>query len=824
MPQARTVHGRDELLSALRRAPVAEGALTFLHGPRGAGRTTLLRATARAARSDGTAVIDVRLGEERSVLAALRPHLGDRPETADTTGDVVRTALRLGAAIDRLAGGRPLVLLVDDADTAADAALVLDAARRRDVLVVATGTTGSGLGDQLAVLADTVLEVPPLDRDARAAMIGDHHGAEPDESLDTALDHGLGALAGGPAAVLDACAALARAGRLVTLDDRLCLARPRLPLPVTSATTRLLCDRLDDPARALLTEVAVNPVQPAELAAHPGRGRLADRLAEAGVLGQDDEGRLRCSSPAVAAHLLSRLGPGVAAGRRRALAASMLAARRDGADLDPAALGDRIARYRGLPAPGDEAMRLLLTLIARPGTEPDRRAEWIRAAWERAMDAHLRPRLAAGWLRELTRAGRAGDLAAAVDAVLATGPAGPELLGDLAAAAMLAAVHTGVPVPETTRDRLLVGGRAPAALEFARRWFAGEPAVGDGLDKWPDAGLVTAAELAAAARFEAAQTYPGDWASAFESVLGPRYRCASESLPGAYRRVLQGYRDGDFDAALTAARETELIGTGDTPAHRLSRVWAAEMSRLRGAAREIGPESDPALLVWAGCGPVELAPPDLASALGAYGKIEAPSPRGAALLVPRLAQLAVRGGEPATARRLLDDLADRCDRETHPALGEALQLTRAVVTGDPIAAASAMALARERDDRPALLRACLVAGDGFLVEAYEIARDLGAAPLQAWVATAMRRNGVSVPAAVRASDGFSPLDRRILRMISAGRTNRQIGRRERLSEKTVEEHVSRLLARTGTRSRVQLATAVLAGRVSNGDTPPGVAG
>ncbi|MBU2663858.1 helix-turn-helix transcriptional regulator [Actinoplanes bogorensis] len=819
MPANGTIHGRDEHLAALRRAPgelPAGGALALLRGRRGTGRTTVLRAAEQTWRADGAAVLSVRPGAAGSIFGALREHLGD---AARTTGGLVRTSLRVGAAIDRLAGGRPLVLIADDACAATDAATALDAVRRPGVLVVAACT---GAGERLAAWADIVLDVPPLTTADRAAMLLDHYGAGPDATLDAALDAGLGPLAGCPAAVLDTCAELDRAGRLVTLDDRLCLARPDRPLPVTERTA----DLLGSPGDPVLADLAVNPVRPAELAVPAGlagvatsvHGRRADRLAEAGVLTQDDEGRLRCSSPAVAAHLLRRLGSRAVAGRRRALAVAMLAARRNGAGIEPGALGDRIAGYRGAPDPGDEAMRLLLTLIARPDTGPGRRADWIRAAWERATDPRLRSRLAAGWLRELLRAGRLSDLGDAVETVLATGPA-PEMAGDLAAAAMLAAVHTGIPVPDATRDRLLIDGRVPAALEFARRWFAGEPPepglvtagarpAGEPGPR-PESGLVTTAELGAIGRCEEAQTYPGDWASAFEAVLGERYHCPEGSLPAAYRRVLRGFTGGDFEAARTAAREVELTGSGVTPVHQLARVWAVEMGRMTGTGGERpdnGGPADPALVAWASCGPVELGAADLASVLTAYGKIASPSRRGRARLVPRLAQLAVRSGATETAQRLLDEVDDP----------EARLLTRAAVLGDPAAAAKAVALARDRDDRPALLTALMVAGSDHLVEAYGIARDLGAAPLQAWVASALRKHGLSVPAARSASDGFSPVEQRMLRMISAGRTNRQIGRRERLSEKTVEEHVSRLLARTGCRSRVQLATAVLAGRVGTG--------
>lgn len=52
---------------------------------------------------------------------------------------------------------------------------------------------------------------------------------------------------------------------------------------------------------------------------------------------------------------------------------------------------------------------------------------------------------------------------------------------------------------------------------------------------------------------------------------------------------------------------------------------------------------------------------------------------------------------------------------------------------------------------------------------------------------------------------LSPRERDILALIGEGMTNRQIGRRLFLSEKTVKNHVSRLLAKLGVERRVQAA-------------------
>ncbi|MFC9315611.1 response regulator [Streptomyces nigra] len=54
-------------------------------------------------------------------------------------------------------------------------------------------------------------------------------------------------------------------------------------------------------------------------------------------------------------------------------------------------------------------------------------------------------------------------------------------------------------------------------------------------------------------------------------------------------------------------------------------------------------------------------------------------------------------------------------------------------------------------------------------------------------------------------EGLSPRERDILALIGDGLTNREIGRKLYLSEKTVKNHISRLLAKLGVQRRVQAA-------------------
>jgi DNA-binding NarL/FixJ family response regulator len=60
------------------------------------------------------------------------------------------------------------------------------------------------------------------------------------------------------------------------------------------------------------------------------------------------------------------------------------------------------------------------------------------------------------------------------------------------------------------------------------------------------------------------------------------------------------------------------------------------------------------------------------------------------------------------------------------------------------------------------------------------------------------------PDALSAEDGeLTPREADVLRLIAAGRSNREIARELFVSEATVKTHVNRIFAKTGSRDRVQ---------------------
>ena len=79
---------------------------------------------------------------------------------------------------------------------------------------------------------------------------------------------------------------------------------------------------------------------------------------------------------------------------------------------------------------------------------------------------------------------------------------------------------------------------------------------------------------------------------------------------------------------------------------------------------------------------------------------------------------------------------------------------------------------------------------------------------------ALRRLGVRTWRRGQAREGENPLDKlsrremQVATLIAAGSSNPEIASRLFLSRKTVERHVSNILAKTGARNRTQLASLV----------------
>jgi len=130
----------------------------------------------------------------------------------------------------------------------------------------------------------------------------------------------------------------------------------------------------------------------------------------------------------------------------------------------------------------------------------------------------------------------------------------------------------------------------------------------------------------------------------------------------------------------------------------------------------------------------------------------------------------------------------------------------AMIRGDWRAAAEAFGRAGWTYDQ-ALMLSMLDDAEA-LTTSLELARGLGAAPLEGRVVDRIRRRGMSVPRGARSSTRSNPAeltDRQleVLRLVARGHRNAEIAQQLHVSHRTVEHHVAGMLAKLGVSSRVE---------------------
>ncbi|MDX3587413.1 response regulator transcription factor [Streptomyces europaeiscabiei] len=132
------------------------------------------------------------------------------------------------------------------------------------------------------------------------------------------------------------------------------------------------------------------------------------------------------------------------------------------------------------------------------------------------------------------------------------------------------------------------------------------------------------------------------------------------------------------------------------------------------------------------------------------------------------------------------------------------------------------------DDEEALLDAIMAGASGYVLKQIK-GSDLVSAvrtvasgqsmldpATTARLMRSLRAEPVDAPAVPSELASLSPRERDILALIGEGLTNREIGKKLYLSEKTVKNHISRLLAKLGVQRRVQAA--VLASHLEQPET------
>lgn len=599
-------------------------------------------------------------------------------------------------------------------------------------------------------------------------------------------------------------------------------------------------------------------------------GRTVDRLVLAGALRADAAGRLSIRHPALGTAVSEDAGD--VRRLHRAIAARLLDTGTHGGGRPAVLAGHVAAAGRALSPRSDLVDRLREDELLMPPSDPGRHIAHRYAAWWHA-EGEQRSRIAAGLVRLLVRTGDYARLALFTEE-LAIDDRRPELdsagKARLAAAAALAALHLGRPVAEPVRAAVTSGGRiagsagggqVPAALEFCDRWFAGAATwLGDVESAFAPlrhSPAVPTIEWRTRHRREAAVNVEHafamrDLVPVFESVLGSNYgtvssygtvsasRAAVDGPLAAYHRVLAGYAGGDWAVALSAARELELDPHADPFARQCARLHAAEMCNWRGEDRRAAAWLDsvdeqecafPALRGWVEVGQRHHAG-DVAGALRAgWDACERAAnrddPLGLSRLLRRMAAIAMESGEPFQARRAYTEAERWHSRRNSPDALETVLYLRGLINDDGAQARAAERLIRRRGNRFELSMACQLVGataaepQSWLHEAFEIAQAIGATRLTARTRRSMAGRGVSEKTRVNAKttaakrgrrEQLSETERRIIELIRVGRTNRQIALAVRMSEKTVEKHLTRLFAKAGCRTRHGLAMSALGGQ------------
>jgi hypothetical protein len=191
---------------------------------------------------------------------------------------------------------------------------------------------------------------------------------------------------------------------------------------------------------------------------------------------------------------------------------------------------------------------------------------------------------------------------------------------------------------------------------------------------------------------------------------------------------------------------------------------------------------------------------------------------GTDLLWFELADLDLEAGRPDLARERLAEL-DRVVELMGGGRPALLGLiVRAAVDGDRTVADQALRLAARRGQPFEWARTVEtlvrhgVGDPRQLLTAYDLLDGLRALLHRAWLRNLMRDHDIAVPGRRVAT---VENERLLAELVTEGLSNRQLATVLRASERSVEGRLSRLFSRTGYRSRVELATAMLTGEYSD---------
>ncbi|MEJ2870525.1 LuxR family transcriptional regulator [Actinomycetospora sp. OC33-EN08] len=754
-----------------------------------------------------------------------------------------------------------LVLVVDDADHLAGSTDSASWASTVGHLVIAAVRSDGAVdarGPQIAALADRVVDLGALGPAASATLIARRARRPVVPAVVETIVSGLGVLGGNPGALVGALEEMQRRHDLVDVHGRLCPSSADVTVtlpddhPSVVATETLGAAACDVVVLARENPVALDDIPLlAGAARRPATecGQAADALVDLGVFTFDDA-QFVLASPAVGAAVAERMGDH----RARRLHAELVHVRTAvdvrGAAFAPAVLADHIVAAGDALNASPDLVEVLAEEARRvERRDPARAAARYRVARRHAAGGALRDELTSALQDLLLRTGAYAELAGLVEEVTReTAPTG-DRRAELAALAGLATLHTGEAVDPEVRARLVVGDDAPCPLRCGERWTAGEdvslnefaaafaalPAIGR--PGRPSPASRPVAGVSEGRRFQLQEDLATrDLVPVFAALFPDSYRAPATGWAVSFHRLWVAHVEGRWTQVPGFASEVLAIGSGDPLTRQITRLLAAEVLACQGheqAARrwlDAVPSDSPypVYRAWVAAALTDGADStDSGSPHRVLARQVIPVIRGATRYAPAWRLLLALG--------VLAVESDRADREAWIAelLGEVVALTpsgdeglagiyagalEALLVGDASQATWAAESFYHHGRRMDVALLCLAIGlevddpAPFLLEGRAVAESAGAVRMITRFRAAMKRRGVTAPRA-SSSTGVSAAEHQLVELVREGRTNRQIATTLQLSEKTVENQLTRLFAKVGCRTRYGLATARL-------DTPP----
>ncbi|QXV55934.1 hypothetical protein CVV72_02140 [Amycolatopsis sp. TNS106] len=834
----------DEVAERILECVTGKGApCVWVTGPAGVGRTTLLARLSERLSASGQEVSTVRFTPD-----------GDLAPGGDPWPPVV---------------GDGHVLFLDDTQWMGEDSLAeLAASIRRSPgkLVCATRTPVRDAAERLAIVrrlrAEGLVEpvrLPPLTTAEITRPAVEALGAVPSALLRDRLH----ALSRGVPAALRQALDLLRAQGAIRIVDRRAYLVPGSPVPLRSmqlAPGRLAVAK----AAAVLHPLgAAMPSLISEVLAQDPAETLAtlETLRADGIL---HRGRgWRFTVPVVAYALIAELGPFE---RRRLSAAAVTALWNGTAHTSaPYYLPDRIAEAGKLIDPRRALAELLDNAAFLPDDQTTRGARWLRAAVELTEDRPQRARVTLLHTMWCHLNGDHEQSLAGTRRLLEEFP--DRLSADAAQEAQsiaVCALHNSGNTAELARIATNPPGWSVAssaiALSLLDRWAEAAELLAEN-DSWRTGSTVSAmlgelfgslAELWAgrSARFGAnltererwplrtARRHRNDQITSYVTallVLGERARAekllADEDFPETGLRdsersmlaVMRGQpaRAIDFAHRSVADRSRRGYDTGSAAMH-LSTVSVLLSQGRFTAAREL-------LTAARATAPMLAHLLDIAEARVdmALGETDRAAKRlhaatcglavGTDIAWADLAELALRKNDRAAARKALDALEELASAMPTGRVLLHRHLVRACLGQEPDAECLWLAREREQPLELAIAAERLVRHHAtdpkILTDVYETLGSLDALLYRARLRNLMRDNGITPPGD---HEETATENEHLLALLAGeGLTNEQLAKTLQTSRESVDGRLSLLFSRTGYRSRIELATALLNGRYAS---------